>query len=290
LKTIGIYPNIDKDVDYLGTGRVIDTLRGRVGMLMARTLQDALIGALGSDRLAGIRFTDGDTLCREPDAMIVLGGDGTILEAARRCQAGGVPLLGINLGRIGYMAELELDELDELSRLIDGDFKVERRMMLEVQVQRDGVTVYEDIALNDAVVTKSAVARTVHLSVSSDEQQAISLSGDGVIVCTPTGSTAYCMSAGGPLVEPTARCIVVTPICAHDMMSKSLVLSAERTVTVRSARPGRKTAYLSVDGGRAIRLVSSDTVTIRQSAYDTLFLRLRNRSMFEIINAKFRNK
>ena len=137
-------------------------------------------------------------------------------------------------------------------------------------------------------MTKSAVARTVHLSVASDEQHPIVLSGDGVIVCTPTGSTAYCMSAGGPLVEPTARCMVVTPICSHDLMSKSFVLSAGRTVTIRSARQGRKTAYLSLDGGRAIRLLSGDTVQIRQSELDTQFLHLRDRSMFEIINAKFR--
>ena len=243
-----------------------------------------------SDLPQDIVFTDLDTALKEAELLICFGGDGTVLHASKAATKAGVPVLGVNIGNMGYLAEVDSGELDILTRLATDDYFIERRMMLEVQVQRDGVTVYEDIALNDAVVTKSAVARTVHLSVSSDEQQAISLSGDGVIVCTPTGSTAYCMSAGGPLVEPTARCIVVTPICAHDMMSKSLVLSAERTVTVKSARPGRKTAYLSVDGGRAIRLLSSDTVLIRQSSYDTLFLRLRNRSMFEIINAKFRNK
>lgn len=243
-----------------------------------------------SDLPQDIVFSDLDAALMEAELLICFGGDGTVLHASKAATKAKVPVLGVNIGNMGYLAEVDSGELDILSRLASDDYFIERRMMLDVQVQRDGVTVYEDIALNDAVVTKSAVARTVHLSVSSDEQQAINLSGDGVIVCTPTGSTAYCMSAGGPLVEPTARCTVVTPICAHDMMSKSLVLSAERTVTVKSGRPGRKTAYLSVDGGRAIRLLSSDTVVIRQSSYDTLFLRLRNRSMFEIINAKFRNK
>lgn len=270
------------------------TLRQALQLLEASGMQCDVCLAFDvehkNDLPQDIVFTDLDAALKQAELLICFGGDGTVLHASKAATKARVPVLGVNIGNMGYLAEVDSSELDILTRLASDDYFIERRMMLDVQVQRDGITVYEDIALNDAVVTKSAVARTVHLSVSSDEQQAISLSGDGVIVCTPTGSTAYCMSAGGPLVEPTARCIVVTPICAHDMMSKSLVLSAERTVTVKSARPGRKTAYLSVDGGRAIRLLSSDTVTIHQSSYDTLFLRLRNRSMFEIINAKFRNK
>ena len=243
-----------------------------------------------SDLPKDLHFCDLEKALDSAELLICFGGDGTVLHTSKAATKAGVPILGVNIGNMGYLAEVDSDALGILKKLASDDYFLERRMMLDVQVERDGDLIYEDIALNDAVVTKSAVARTVHLSVASDEQQAISLSGDGVIVCTPTGSTAYCMSAGGPLVEPTARCIVVTPICAHDMMSKSLVLSAERTVTVTSARPGRKTAYLSVDGGRAVKLLSGDVVRIRQSRYDTQFLRLRDRSMFEIINEKFRNK
>lgn len=243
-----------------------------------------------SDLPKDLSFCDLEKALDSAELLICFGGDGTVLHTSKAATKAGVPILGVNIGNMGYLAEVDSDALGILKKLASDDYFLERRMMLDVQVERDGDLIYEDIALNDAVVTKSAVARTVHLSVASDEQQAISLSGDGVIVCTPTGSTAYCMSAGGPLVEPTARCIVVTPICAHDMMSKSLVLSAERTVTVTSARPGRKTAYLSVDGGRAVKLLSGDVVRIRQSRYDTQFLRLRDRSMFEIINEKFRNK
>lgn len=243
-----------------------------------------------SDLPKDLSLCDLEKALNDTELLICFGGDGTVLHTSKAATRAGVPILGVNIGNMGYLAEVDSDSLDILKKLASDDYFLERRMMLDVQVERDSELIYEDIALNDAVVTKSAVARTVHLSVASDEQQAISLSGDGVIVCTPTGSTAYCMSAGGPLVEPTARCIVVTPICAHDMMSKSLVLSAERTVTVTSARPGRKTAYLSVDGGRAVKLLSGDVVRIRQSRYDTQFLRLRDRSMFEIINEKFRNK
>lgn len=226
----------------------------------------------------------------DAELLICFGGDGTVLHTSKAATKAGVPILGVNIGNMGYLAEVDSDELQNLVKLSTDDYFFEQRMMLDVQVERDGEIIFNDIALNDAVVTKSAVARTVHLNVRSDTQPAICLSGDGVIICTPTGSTAYCMSAGGPLVEPTARCIVVTPICAHDMMSKSFVLSAERTVTVSSARTGRKTAYLSVDGGRAERIFNGDVVRICQSQYNTKFLRFRDRSMFEIINDKFRNK
>jgi len=237
-----------------------------------------------------LHFCDLEQALQDAELLICFGGDGTVLHTSKAATKAGLPILGVNIGNMGYLAEADSDALYTLHQIKNNDFFLERRMMLEVQVLRNGEMIYENIALNDAVVTKSAVARTVHLNVSSDEQQAIRLSGDGVIVCTPTGSTAYCMSAGGPLVEPTARCIVVTPICAHDMMSKSFVLSAERTVKILSAHSSRKIAYLSVDGGRAVRLFSGDTVRIHQSRYDTQFLRLRERSMFEIMNEKFRNK
>lgn len=241
-----------------------------------------------SDLPRDIAFTAMDEALTGAELLICFGGDGTVLHASKAATKAGIPVLGVNIGNMGYLAEVDSGELEILSRLAGDDCFLDRRMMLRVQVLREGQILFDDIALNDAVVTKSAVARTVHLSVASDEQHPIVLSGDGVIVCTPTGSTAYCMSAGGPLVEPTARCMVVTPICSHDLMSKSFVLSAGRTVTIRSARQGRKTAYLSLDGGRAIRLLSGDTVQIRQSELDTQFLHLRDRSMFEIINAKFR--
>lgn len=270
------------------------TLRQAMALLTAAGIECKVCLAFDvesrSDLPKDLVFCDLEEALHDAELLICFGGDGTVLHTSKAATKAGVPILGVNIGNMGYLAEVDSDSLQSLEKLASRDYFLERRMMLDVTVERDGETIYEDIALNDAVVTKSAVARTVHLNVSSDEQQAICLSGDGVIICTPTGSTAYSMSAGGPLVEPTARCIVVTPICAHDMMSKSLVLSSERTVTVTSARPGRKTAYLSVDGGRAVKLLSGDIVRIRQSRYDTQFLRLRDRSMFEIINEKFRNK
>ena len=220
------------------------------------------------------------------DMLICLGGDGTLLHAAKSAHKWNVPVLGVNLGSVGFIAELESGELSLLSRLAGGKYGIEERMMLDVSVLRDGRTLYQDIALNDAVVTKGAVARVLELEVTGDRVVMASFSGDGVVVCTPTGSTAYSMSAGGPIVEPTAQNIIVTPICAHSMRARSIVLDRARTVGVRMARGARKTAYLSVDGGKAFKLLSADLVEIRRSKAVVRLVKLTGRSFYEGINRK----
>ena len=158
--------------------------------------------------------------------------------------------------------------------------------MLDVAVRREGKVVYRDLALNDAAVTKGAVARVVDLEVYGDRTLISSFSADGVVVSTPTGSTAYAMSAGGPIVEPTAENIIVTPICPHAMSARSFVLSRGRTVAVKLGKMTRRTAYLSVDGGRAFRLNGSDTVELRESKSRTRLVRVTGRSFYEILNHK----
>ena len=235
-----------------------------------------------------LRFSRLDRELPNAELVICFGGDGTILHMAKAATRRGVPLLGVNIGTMGFMAELESSELKELRRLADDDFSVEPRMMLHVRAEHEGRVILEEDALNDAVITKGAVARVVQMSVQGDGVDMMSFSGDGLIVCTPTGSTAYSMSAGGPLVEPAAQNIVLTPICAHDMQTRAIVTSADREITVQLARTGRKNAFLSVDGGKAVRLSSGDRITIRRSEHVTRLLRLTGRSFFEIIQNKFR--
>lgn len=225
---------------------------------------------------------------RDADLLICFGGDGTILHASKAATRAGVPILGVNIGTMGFMAELESTQLRELARLATGDYTVEERMMLHVRVEREGQTILREDALNDAVITKGAVARIIQLGVSCDGVEMMSFGGDGVIVATPTGSTAYSMSAGGPIVEPYARNIIITPICAHDMRSRTVVTSAERVIRVDIGRIGRKSAFLSVDGGRALRLNTDDRVTITKSKYVTKLIHLSERSFFEIIKNKFK--
>lgn len=218
--------------------------------------------------------------------MVCFGGDGTILHAAKVAERHGIPVLGVNLGSVGFMAELESDQIGLLSRLPQGQYRLEERMMLDVTVRREGRIVYTDLALNDAVVTKGAMARVIELEVKTDGVQVGRFSGDGVIVSTPTGSTAYAMSAGGPIVEPTAESIQVTPICAHALYARSFVLDRHRTVTVRTGRMSRKIAYLSVDGGRAFRLGGSDQVELCRSKSKARLVRLTNRNFYAVLDKK----
>ena len=180
------------------------------------------------------------------DLLICLGGDGTILHAARDATLHDVPILGVNMGSVGFMAELERSELPLLAPLAQGNFSIEERMMLDVQVVRGGKIISQDLALNDAVVFKGSMARVAEVEVWADQVQVSSIMGDGVIVATPTGSTAYSMSAGGPIVEPTSRSIIITPVCAHQLAARAMVLSPERTVSVTLPR-GTTQATISRD-------------------------------------------
>lgn len=224
---------------------------------------------------------------RDCDALICLGGDGTILHAARLVGSRNIPILGINTGTMGFMAELESNELELLSRLAEGKYTIDKRMMLHVAVKRYGRTIFEDNCLNDAVITKGAVARVIQMSILCDDREALKFDGDGVIICTPTGSTAYSMSAGGPIVEPEAHNIIVTPICAHAMYSRSLVLSKDRLVVSKVGRMGKRNAFLSVDGGKAFRLNSEDEVHITVSDRTTDLLKIKDTCFYSILYQKF---
>ena len=233
-----------------------------------------------------IQFKQTEEELKSADILVCFGGDGTILHAAKDANQFNVPILGVNLGSVGFMAELELGELSMLSKLPAGKYDVERRMMLDVTVRRDGKVIYSDIALNDAALTKGAVARVVDLEVLGDKTTITKMSADGVVISTPTGSTAYSMSAGGPIVEPTAENIIVTPICPHALSARSFVLGHERTVSIKLGRMARKTAFLSVDGGKAFKLNGGDVVEAKVSKSKTRLVRVTGRTFYEILNHK----
>ena len=236
-----------------------------------------------------LRFHKLDREMGNADAVICFGGDGTILHMAKTATRRGLPILGVNIGTMGFMAELESTELDKLSRLVTGEFTLDKRMMLDVTVQRDRDIIFHDICLNDVAITKGAVARTVHLSVQCDGIQAMECSGDGVIISTPTGSTAYNLSAGGPIVEPEAKNILITPICAHDFGTRCIVASDKRVITAQIVRNARRNAFLSVDGGKALRLNMGDIAVAKKSNLETKLIRLKERSFFDVVSSKFRN-
>ena len=223
------------------------------------------------------------------DMLICFGGDGTILHASKAATRADVPILGVNIGTMGFIAELESGELSLLSRIAAGEYTVERRRMLEVTVHRGGAEVQKEICLNDAVITKGAGARVVRMAVYYDDVLAMEFGGDGVIVATPTGSTAYSLSAGGPMVEPDARVMVITPICAHDIRTRPIVAADDRVVTIKLDSFGKRSAYLSVAGGRAMRLGAGDTVRVARATVETKLVRVKQRSFYEIVGSKFKN-
>lgn len=235
-----------------------------------------------------LHFSRLDREMQMADIVVCFGGDGTILHMAKSATRRGIPLLGVNIGTMGFLAELESTELERLALLGTDDFTVESRRMLDVTVQRDRDIVFHDISLNDVVITKGAVARIVYLTVKCDGVPAMECGGDGVIVATPSGSTAYSFSAGGPIVEPEAENILITPICAHEMGARCIVASDRRVVTVELARNARRNAFLSVDGGKALRLNMGDVATIRRSRLETKLVRLKQRSFYDVCSAKFK--
>ena len=236
-----------------------------------------------------LRFHKLDRELQNAELVICFGGDGTILHMAKAATRKNVPILGVNIGTMGFMAELESTELDQLARLASDDYTLDKRMMLDVVVQRDRDIIFHDIGLNDVVITKGAIARSAHLAVKCDGVEAMQCGGDGIIVATPTGSTAYSLSAGGPIVEPEANNILITPICAHDVMSRCIVASDKRVITVELVHNARRNAYLSVDGGKALRLNMGDVATVRRSNLETKLVRLKDRSFYDVVNMKFKN-
>ena len=240
----------------------------------------------GYDDQLGVPIRQLQQEIKRADLLIAFGGDGTILHLARTVALHGVPVLGINLGSLGFMSELEQNELERLHDLKDWSFSVESRMMLDVTVLRDGKPVYNNIALNDGVISKGSVARVVRLDVATEEGRLTKITGDGAIVSTPTGSTGYSLAAGGPIVEPTARNLLLTPICPHSTRASSYVLSPDHTITIEAADANRKFVYLSVDGGKAFSLKNGDKVRVRQSRFVTKLVRLSKKSFCEILDSK----
>ncbi|MBQ2328014.1 MAG: NAD(+)/NADH kinase [Oscillospiraceae bacterium] len=234
----------------------------------------------------GVPLFDLQEELRTADALICFGGDGTILHTSKAAARHGIPILGVNIGTVGFMAELESGEMGLLSRLATDDYQIDERMMLYVRLLHEGRVIYRDVALNDAVITKGAVARVIQPSVWLDGVKAMSFSGDGIIAATPTGSTAYSMSAGGPIVEPQADNIILTPICAHNLQPRSLIAAPERKVEIQIGRVNKRNAFLSVDGGRAMRVYGGDSVLIEAGNQKIKLIKLKDTSFFDIVISK----
>lgn len=234
--------------------------------------------------------TEGVDWKEAADCMIVLGGDGTVLRAARETRELNIPIIGVNLGTLGYMTEVEPDNLEEaLDRLVRGDYERESRMMLYGRAFLEGDRTEEGWALNDIVISRKGPLQIIRFDIYVNGQFLNDYCADGMIVTTPTGSTGYNLSAGGPLVEPGARLIVLTPICPHTLNRRSIILSPEDVIEIRIPQGGDdgvQTVEASFDGGHGISLRTGESIRIVQSEKVTEFLRLNRVSFLEVLRGK----
>lgn len=225
------------------------------------------------------------------DVIISVGGDGSVLNAARQTVDYKKPILCINAGTLAFMAGLESNELELLKNLIDGDYTIDRRMLLDVSVIRKGQVVMSDSCINDAVLARNGELRITDIDVDCDGKRSSTYRADGVIVATPTGSSAYSLSAGGPIINPSMEAIVVTPICPQTLFSRSTVFSAENEITLSvDEKSANKDLLLSLDGGVTFEIGVGDRIEIKKSEKVAEFIRIKNEAFFEILNSKLLGK
>ena len=241
-------------------------------------------------RGGGARYTRAEDIPEDTQCALVLGGDGTILQAAHDLAARQIPIFGINLGTLGFLAETEVAELDAaLSKLLSGEYTVKEQIMLAVTVHAEGRRSALPDALNDLVVTRSGFSRVIGAGVYINGELVSDFRGDGVIVATPTGSTGYSLSAGGPIVAPAAGAMVITPVCPHSLNARSIVVSDLDEVTIK-VRQSKKTqeeeAIATVDGGASAKLRAGDYIKVRRAGCMVKLVRLSGRSFYQVLRAK----
>ncbi len=222
------------------------------------------------------------------DLVMVLGGDGSMLNAARKVYPREIPLLGINFGHLGFLTRIESNDLDTaLANLKSGNYQFEERMMLEASVVRDGQVVAKAVGLNELVLARSAFAKTVRLEAWIDEEYFATYPADGIIIATATGSTAYSLSAGGPILDPRLKAVLVTPICAHSLYARPIVLSGDAEVKV-CINASHAEVTLTADGQVGTELEPDDRVYFKKAPSITKLLRFNDQGLFEVLKSRLK--
>ena len=229
-----------------------------------------------------------EQLYKTADIIITIGGDGTIIRYAKRAAFDDKPVLGINAGRVGYLANIEQNELELLRKLKKNEYFVEKRMMLSVSVFENGRRLGEYNALNDAVITSGFISRIIDVSVFLGGDS-INYRADGLIISTPTGSTAYSMSAGGPIIDPLTQSMCITPICSHSLSAKPILLGAENTIKVKAYSKKRTEIYLTIDGRKVAAVRPYTDIVIRRSKQYAKLIRLNDKSFYKTLSGKFKD-
>lgn len=242
--------------------------------------------------LAGDKVNFGadiDDIMATCDVVLAIGGDGTVIRFAKYAAKFEKPILGINFGRVGFVAGIEKDELDKLEQLADGRYDVQKRSLLEVKVDKNG-DIQAFWAFNDAVIYKGESAKIIDFSVVFKENEVCSYCADGVIVATPTGSTAYSLSAGGPIVDPELDCVLLTPVCAHSLFSRPIIFSGSDFVVINSTTREETGVFLSIDGNNVLSLGEFDRVEVRSAAKKVNMVTFGNEGFYKKLQRKLLGK
>ncbi len=281
MKKFYIISNSLKDVDATVTNKIISSIEQR-GLEYAMSISKTVHSEY--------KYTDASQIDKDTDCIIVVGGDGTLIQAARDLSNVDIPIIGVNLGTLGYLAEVEQEHIDDMiSMIVDEKYKIESRIMISGDIYRDGKRLYQDIALNDIVFTRASVLKVIDFKVYVNDEFLNLYSADGIIISTPTGSTAYNLSAGGPIVEPGANIIVITPICCHTLGSRSIVLSADSNITIEICEDRHRdecSTAVYFDGDTSFELAEGDFIKIKKSDSHTKIMKLNRRSFVEILHSK----
>ncbi len=280
MKKIGIIANIDRDADYSYTKKLTESIIGQGGTALI-TDENSPVKSLG-----GICCSEEEFL-NKCEAIVCLGGDGTFLRVAQKVYDKDIPILGINLGNLGFLTEIDRTEIEQAVKLlIENKFQIEERMMLQATVFRKDKEPVTDTAFNDVVITRGAVSRIIHIKAYINDAFIDSFPGDGVIISSPTGSTAYSLSAGGPIVDPDTELMLITPICPHILYSRSIVVKADSVIKAIPDEDFQHNAIVALDGERSYEIRGGDLVQVIQSPYKIKLINIKSRNFFSILRKK----
>ena len=286
MKRIAIITNYNIQEKLIGACSVADRIKDRIDEIMIpQNYKDRILRS--HKHMTKFSYLSYEQIYSEAELIIVLGGDGFMLEAARRAAPMGISILGINMGRVGYMTELEIDEIELIDRVFDGNFRIDERAMLKVEIiSSNGQIKSSAYALNDAVIANGAAARIVDLELSDKGELVNAYRADGLVIATPTGSTAYSLSAGGPIIDPKLSCFCVTPICPHSMCARPLVFPDTATLEVKNVCVREKLLHLTVDGRATFDLFLGDRVVVTKSEMTAKLLRVKGEDFYSKIRER----
>ena len=280
MKKIGIITNVERDTDFTYTRLLADSIIKRGGSAI-------LTEELAEKSGIGTPFADEESMIANTDMVVCLGGDGTFLKAARSIYNRELPILGINLGNLGFLTEVDRDNIDlAIDHVFSGNYEIENRMMLETVIYRKDEAPIHDIALNDVVIGRGAVSRIMSIKTYINDVFVDTFPGDGVIISSPTGSTAYSLSSGGPIVEPDTNLLLITPICPHILYSRSFVTKADSVVKAVVEENYQFGAMVTSDGQKGHSIGGGDMIEVKKSPYYTKFVKITPTNFFNILRTK----